>query len=119
MFYLQLAGFGALGILSRYFFGIVLSKYSFFPFSTLAVNIIGAFLMGILFSTCDTPTDLHKAIAIGFLGGLTTFSSFSFESYQLWIKGEHLLFCLYFLGSPVLGLIGVIGGVSTGKLLNT
>ena len=92
-----IAVFGAVGCLVRYF----LSGWVYallgrgFPYGTLAVNIIGAFLIGLVMefsirSAFISPT-LRTAIAIGFLGGLTTFSTFSFETFRLLEEGAFLI----------------------------
>lgn len=85
--------FGALGCLARYFIsGWVYQLFGRgFPYGTLAVNVIGAFLIGLLMefslrSALVSPT-LRTALAIGFLGGLTTFSTFSFETVRLLEEG--------------------------------
>jgi CrcB protein len=84
-----IALFGALGCLARYF----LSGWVYdlagvsFPFGTLAVNVIGAFLIGLLMefglrSTAVSP-EMRIGLTIGFLGGFTTFSTFSYETFRL------------------------------------
>ena len=91
-----IAIFGALGCLARYF----LSGWVYallgrgFPYGTFAVNIIGAFLIGLIMefslrSALINPT-LRVALTIGFLGGLTTFSTFSFETFRLLEEGALL-----------------------------
>ncbi len=77
---------GAIGALSRY--GISLAANRFisdsFPFGTLIVNVLGCFLIGYVMhlglTTDLIPATWRVAITIGFLGGLTTFSSFSYET---------------------------------------
>lgn len=66
-----------------------------FPYGTLAVNVIGAFLIGFVMelglrSTLIAP-ELRTGLAIGFLGGLTTFSTFSYETFKLLEDGELLI----------------------------
>ncbi len=92
-----IALFGALGCLSRYFFsGWVYSLAGrTFPTGTLAVNLVGAFLIGLIMefslrSTLISPT-LRAGLTIGFLGGLTTFSTFSYETFRLLEEGELLI----------------------------
>ena len=91
---LFIAGFGALGCLARYF----LSGWVYallgrgFPYGTFAVNIFGAFFIGLVmeFSLRSTmiSQNLRIGLAIGFLGGLTTFSTFSFETFKLLEDGQ-------------------------------
>lgn len=89
-----IAGCGALGCLTRYYLsGLVHNLLGRgFPYGTLAVNVIGAFLIGLLmeFSLRSTlmPQTLRVGLAIGFLGGLTTFSTFSFETFKLLEDGR-------------------------------
>ena len=94
---LFIAGFGALGCLSRYFLsGWV---YTFtgkaFPYGTFVVNIIGAFFIGLVmeFSLRSTmvSNNLRIGLTIGFMGGLTTFSTFSFETFKLMEDGQFIV----------------------------
>jgi len=93
---LSIAFFGALGCLARYFLsGWVYDLFGrAFPYGTFAVNVIGAFLIGLIMefsirSVLISPT-LRTALTIGFLGGLTTFSTFSFETFRLIEEGALL-----------------------------
>ncbi|GFO61323.1 putative fluoride ion transporter CrcB [Geomonas silvestris] len=90
---LSIALFGALGCLARYF----LSGWVYdlcgraLPYGTFAVNVIGAFLIGLIMEfsirSVLVPPTLRTALTIGFLGGLTTFSTFSFETFRLIEEG--------------------------------
>ena len=94
---LYIALFGALGCLARYLLsGWVYQLFGRgFPYGTLAVNVIGAFLIGLIMefsirSALVSPT-FRVALTIGFLGGLTTFSTFSFETFRLLEEGAFLV----------------------------
>ncbi len=94
---ISIALFGALGCLSRYFLsGWVYSVAGrSFPTGTLAVNVVGAFLIGLIMefslrSTLVSPT-LRVGLTIGFLGGLTTFSTFSYETFRLLEEGDFII----------------------------
>ena len=86
---LYIALFGALGCLARYF----LSGWAYdlvgrtLPYGTLAVNVIGAFLIGLIMEfslrSAAVSPELRIGLTIGFLGGFTTFSSFSYETFRL------------------------------------
>lgn len=92
IFYLGL--FGGLGCITRY----VISGWVYnlagraLPFGTLAVNVIGSLLLGLIMegslrSTLLSP-DLRIGLTVGFLGGFTTFSTFSYETVRLLEEGS-------------------------------
>ena len=92
-----IAGFGALGCVARF----CLSSWVYswmgrdFPYGTFAVNIIGAFFIGFvmefsLASTLISP-NLRIGLTIGFMGGLTTFSTFSYETFKLLEDGQFMV----------------------------
>ncbi len=89
-----IAGFGALGCVTRYYLsGWVYDLFGrSFPYGTFAVNILGAFIIGLImeFGLRSTllPANLRIGLTIGFLGGLTTFSTFSYETFKLLESGE-------------------------------
>jgi CrcB protein len=87
---------GALGCLARYF--VSGWTYNLFgrglPYGTLVVNIIGSFLLGLIMegslrSSLLSP-ELRMGITVGFMGGFTTFSTFSFETCRLLEEGSLL-----------------------------
>jgi CrcB protein len=94
---LFITGFGALGCLARFYLsGRVYSWMGRgFPYGTFAVNIIGAFFIGFVmeFSLRSTliSQELRIGLTIGFMGGLTTFSTFSFETFKLLEDGQILV----------------------------
>ncbi|MHB8893586.1 MAG: fluoride efflux transporter CrcB [Candidatus Geothermincolia bacterium] len=87
---------GALGCLLRYFLsGWVHGLLGRgFPYGTYAVNVVGAFLIGFIMElglrSTLIPVELRTGLTIGFLGGLTTFSTFSYETFKLLEDGELL-----------------------------
>jgi len=102
-----IAGFGALGGLTRYYLSAWVYEHlgRTFPYGTFAVNIIGAFFIGLLmdFSLRSTmiSQNLRLGLAIGFLGGLTTFSTFSYETFKLLEDGQLLTAFINILASVV------------------
>jgi CrcB protein len=105
----------AIGAWSRWGVGILLNTiHPIFPLGTLTVNLIGGYLMGIsmgafeLFS--ELSPDLKLIINIGFLGGLTTFSAFTAEVFQLLQKNEFVasltLVALHVIGSLLMAYLG-------------
>jgi fluoride exporter len=93
---LYIAVLGALGCLARYFLsGWVYQLFgSGFPYGTLAVNVIGSLLIGLVMEfsirSALIPPTLRIALTIGFIGGFTTFSTFSFETFRLLEEGAVL-----------------------------
>lgn len=81
---------GALGAVIRGYFGKLIS--SKFPWATIIVNVVGSFFAGMLISIFATNSFefSHKLelISLGFCGGFTTFSSFSFQTLQLLREGK-------------------------------
>jgi len=97
---LALYGFVALGGASGAVFRTFIAQTATailgkgFPYGTLIVNILGSFLMGVLFALLDSnmigEAPWRQLIGLGFLGALTTFSTFSMDSLLLMQKGEWL-----------------------------
>lgn len=88
--------FGACGCLSRYF--VSGWGYSLFgrslPYGTLLVNVLGSFLLGLVMAaslhSTLLPHDVRVGITTGFMGGFTTFSTFSYETFRLLEEGSYL-----------------------------
>lgn len=105
-----IAGFGALGCLARYY----LSSWVYahlgrdFPYGTFAVNIVGAFLIGLVIEyglrSTLISSNLRIGLTIGFMGGLTTFSTFSYETFTLMEDGQIITAFLNILASVVVCL---------------
>ena len=114
---------GALGAVFRFLISkFIQNAFSIdFPLGTMVVNFIGAFLIGFLFATIVekivVPPEVRALLITGFLGGLTTFSTFSYESFTLLKEGETIQFTLYFLGTNILGLLLTFLGFLTGRLI--
>lgn len=114
---------GALGSVAR--FGLSTGVYALlgrnFPYGTFVVNVLGCLAMGILFVLfTEWLTDsnvLRAGVLIGVLGGFTTFSSFSIETYTLVEQGEVAKAGLYVLGSLVLCITSTWLGVLIGRQL--
>lgn len=76
-----------------------------FPYGTLAVNVVGAYLIGVVMETglrsTLLPDTLRIGLTVGFMGGLTTFSTFSYETFKLLEEGQ-LLFAFANVAASVL-----------------
>lgn len=105
---LAVAGGAALGALARWWAGLWLnSHWAGFPLGTLLVNCIGGVLIGAALAWFErTPNEFLRLLLVtGFLGGLTTFSSFSGESLMLLQRGEYGL-ALAHTAAHLLGSLG-------------
>ena len=116
-----LAGF--VGTIGRYWLsGVVARRYGeTFPVGTLVVNLIGCFLVGLLFYLMQerfmvNPT-VRMVILIGFLGGFTTFSSFGLQTFSLLRDGEFGLAILNLTASNFVGLVLVWVGYTLARIL--
>ena len=111
-----------LGGISRYLlWQFVQNKFlSTFPYGTLSVNLIGCFLIGIVFALGERGSisiEWRFFLATGFLGGFTTFSSFSNEATGLLRSGQLVQAFTYILGSVVIGLLATFVGIYLIKVL--
>lgn len=104
---------GAAGAITRAAIGHFVSNDSGFPFSTLAVNIVGTFFLCFIIAGAFRKLAVHKElrdiVTTGFLGSFTTFSALSIETVLLVEKSQFLLAGIYVSGS-------IIGGLSAGAL---
>ena len=113
--------FGAIGTLARYGLqGFVQVKMgSTFPYGTLAINLTGCFLLGLIgqitLNRMVISPELRMAIAIGFFGGYTTFSSFGWETAKMLEAGEWLWASTYVASSVILGLFLSVAGIRLGN----
>ncbi len=92
-----------------------------FPYGTLVVNIIGAYLIGLVMelglrSTAISDT-LRLGLTVGFLGGLTTFSTFSYETFALLEDGQFLTAFINILASVAVCLFCTWLGIVTVRTL--
>jgi len=118
MAYLYVALGGALGSVARYLMQSFIGHYTGpgFPYGTLIVNISGSAIMGLFIGWLARGDllhgqDLRLFVAIGILGGYTTFSSFSLESITLMEEGRWGAMGAYIAASVVLSLAGLLMGL--------
>lgn len=107
-----LIGFSAaIGAWLRWLIGAgVIAIFPGMPFGALTVNLLGGFLMGLSIAffqvTADISEELRLIINVGFLGGLTTFSAYTADLFQLMQKGE-LGLALLFMVAHVVGALAL------------
>lgn len=118
MTWLYIAIGGALGSMARYFMQSAIGRYAGldFPYGTLIVNITGSVLMGIFIGWLARVDQGHAQnlrlfVAIGVLGGYTTFSSFSLDAITLMEEGKLSAMAVYVLSSVVISVAGLYAGL--------
>ena len=112
-----IAVFGAIGTLTRYGLqGLVQVRTGgTFPYGTLLINLTGCFFLGLIgqltLNRMVIPPDWRVAIAVGFFGGYTTFSSFGWETAKMLEDGEWMPATTYVAASVVAGLLLSVAGI--------
>ena len=118
---LYIAGGGAIGSVLRYLIstGVQTMFGKDFPFGTLSVNLVGSILIGLLYvllgERLDTNEAWRMALIVGLLGGFTTFSAFSLETFNLLQGGQPGKAAINVLLSVCLCLAGCWLGMIIGK----
>lgn len=114
---IMLIGLGSfIGGISRYLLSQLIQNKALtsFPYGTLTVNVIGCFLIGLIFGISERSgltLEWRLILTTGMLGGFTTFSAFSYESISLMREGQAGSALLYIGCSVVLGLLATYGGI--------
>ena len=108
---------GALGAVTRYGASLASAKAfgTAFPWGTLLINVLGSLALGYLAVTMAqraAPETVRALWTVGFLGALTTFSTFSMETVALWEAGYTTRALLYVGASVVLGVVGAALGAA-------
>ena len=116
--YLLVAVGGALGSMARYGAGVLVGKAwgASFPLGTMLINIVGSLAMGLFigFLVRTMPSwqsDGRLFVAVGILGGFTTFSSFSLDAISMLERGDFGPALLYVLVSVLVGIGALYGGL--------
>ncbi|MBC8015837.1 MAG: fluoride efflux transporter CrcB [Sporomusaceae bacterium] len=91
-----------------------------FPYGTLIVNVVGCFIIGAFMTAATERLIINPywrlIVTVGFVGGLTTFSSFSYETFKLMEDGSTTLVLYNIMGNFVLGFLATWLGMSAAKL---
>lgn len=123
--WLLVGGGGAIGSICRYEltrWSLGWNVASVFPMGTFMANVLGSFILGLAAALIlqRLPAPLHwwyLLFGVGFCGGFTTFSTFSSETYRLWVDGKPTTAAVYVLASIVGGLAAIVAGIALGHLL--
>ncbi|MGA7937312.1 MAG: fluoride efflux transporter CrcB, partial [Kovacikia sp.] len=104
------------GALSRYYLTLLAAQWfgAAFPYGTFFINLTGAGLIGFLSTLIAKQagsTDLQALLLVGFLGSYTTFSTYALDTSNLLRTGSRKRALFYWLGSPILGFLGVELGI--------
>lgn len=114
----------AIGANLRYAVIMLANKWwgSAFPFGTLIINVSGSFVLGLLYTVLATRSsplehNLRLLLGVGLLGGYTTFSTFSLETSQLFMRGELLAGIINMTASAIGSVAGCVLGIMLGNIL--
>jgi fluoride exporter len=108
---------GVCGVLARYGIGKVTLHTEGLIWSTVGINVVGSFLLGLLAAGSWFSRDVREAIGVGFLGGFTTFSTFSVQVVLDVEAGEPRRAAGYLLASVVGGIAAAACGYALGRKL--
>jgi fluoride exporter len=114
---------GAIGAALRHLANTAALKLfgSGFPAGTLAINVAGSLLMGVVAGLLAPKgagaQELRLFLATGILGGFTTFSAFSLDAVNLWQRGEGALAAAYVAGSVILSIAALVAGLGLARTL--
>jgi CrcB protein len=114
---------GATGAIARYLTGVAYGRLFGLerPYlATAFINVLGGLLMGLLVGLLATRLSEHGMrlrllLAVGVLGGFTTFSSFSLEAVMLMERREYMTSAAYVLGSVTLSILALVVGLYVGR----
>ena len=121
--YLAIAFGGALGALSRYWLTVSIERFNStgFPLGTFVVNLLGSFLIGLLYiilmEKLSVADQWRPVIITGFLGAMTTFSTFSLDALLLFQQGHYNTALFYVLSSVVICIFAAYVGMQIARIL--
>ncbi|WP_456368214.1 fluoride efflux transporter CrcB [Thermococcus sp.] len=105
---------GALGAVARFYIAGILPVYRDFPVGTLMVNsmasLILGYLYGLVFWGFEVPPEWRIGLGVGFCGALSTFSTFSYETFSLLREREYLMAALNVLANVIITIALIFAG---------
>lgn len=114
---------GFLGTVARFLTSRYFAAYfpSSFPYGTFVVNVVGCFLIGLIYGISEKgnfmSTEWRLILTVGFCGGFTTFSAFATENMAMLRDTEYFNFFLYTGSSIFIGLLATFAGIMITKIL--
>jgi CrcB protein len=118
---LYIAAGGAAGSVARYALSVAIQQRAGgpFPIGTLVVNVTGSFLLGLLLryglATPGISPEVRALLTVGFCGGYTTFSTFSYETARLMEDGDYRRAFAYIMISVVVSIVGIFAGFEAAR----
>ena len=106
---------GVLGVLARYGLSRLTLHHESLIWTTVGINIVGSFLLGLLAAEPWFSRDVREGIGVGLLGGFTTFSTFSVQVVLEVDAGEPWRAALYLATSVVGGIVAAAAGFALGR----
>ena len=121
MLWLSVAG--ACGSVSRFavYELAARARSGHFPLGTFAVNILGSFLFGLIYSLAQRrlgiTAEMRMILLTGFVGAFTTFSTFAFDTARLIRSSQYVMAFGNMFGQTALGILALVAGVLIGRTL--
>lgn len=121
MIYLYLAVGGVAGTFARFWMSgwITAGTGEWFPWGTLAVNLLGSALLGVAIGLAEggaVSPEVRAMVTVGLCGAFTTFSTMSYETVVLMQDGAWLRAGTYAIGGLGLGLVAIVAGLEAARL---
>ena len=109
---------GAFGSVARYAIGVRVDQSSF-PWATLGINVVGAFVLGLFLTLAlgRLSVEVITPVSVGVLGGFTTFSTFAWEGFTHARNGRVAVAVVYVSVSVVGGLLAAMAGYAAGQAI--
>ena len=113
---------GSIGALARFGIAKFVNQVSggVFPWGTMTVNFLGLFVMGFLYELFEktlVPSEIRLFLTVGFLGALTTFSTYGMETITLFRNGQYGAAVLNIVLSNVIGIVLVVAGIFIARVM--